>query len=122
MGWAIAGSFTYLLLASTVGMTLLASAADLIMLYLSLETVAIPLYVLAGFYCTATVRSKLVLSTCCSERCHLQSCCMDLLCCLVSPAQPTCTKLSQRIHAKHCEWCGFELAIDRHAGFDPGGL
>ena len=43
------GEFYILLLASTVGMTLLASAADLIMIYLSLETVAIPLYVLAGF-------------------------------------------------------------------------
>jgi len=43
------GEFYILLLASTIGMTFLASSADLIMVYLSLETVAIPLYVLAGF-------------------------------------------------------------------------
>jgi NADH-quinone oxidoreductase subunit N len=43
------GEFYILLLASTIGMVLLASASDLIMLYLALETVAIPLYILAGF-------------------------------------------------------------------------
>jgi NADH-quinone oxidoreductase subunit N len=43
------GEFYLLLLASTIGMIFLAYASDLIMLYLSLEMVAIPLYVLAGF-------------------------------------------------------------------------
>jgi NADH-quinone oxidoreductase subunit N len=43
------GEFYVLLLTSTLGMTLLASAADLIMLYLAFETASIPLYVLAGF-------------------------------------------------------------------------
>lgn len=43
------GEFYLLLLASTIGMVVLASAADLIMVYLALETVGIPLYVLAGF-------------------------------------------------------------------------
>jgi NADH-quinone oxidoreductase subunit N len=38
-----------LLLASTIGMSLMASAADLVMLYLAIETTSIPLYVLAGF-------------------------------------------------------------------------
>ncbi len=38
-----------LLLASTIGMCLMASAADLVMLYLAIETTSIPLYVLAGF-------------------------------------------------------------------------
>jgi len=38
-----------LLVAATIGMSLMASAADLIMLYLSIETTSIPLYVLAGF-------------------------------------------------------------------------
>lgn len=43
------GEFYLLLLASTLGMCLMASAADLIMLYLAIETTSIPLYVLAGF-------------------------------------------------------------------------
>jgi NADH-quinone oxidoreductase subunit N len=38
-----------LLLASTIGMCLMASAADLVMLYLAIETTSIPLYILAGF-------------------------------------------------------------------------
>lgn len=43
------GEFYVLLLASTLGMTIMASAADLIMLYLAIETTSIPLYILAGF-------------------------------------------------------------------------
>lgn len=43
------GEFYLLMLASTLGMSLMASAADLIMLYLAIETTSIPLYVLAGF-------------------------------------------------------------------------
>src|SRR5512138_3436776 len=38
-----------LLLASTIGMCLMASAGDLVMLYLAIETTSIPLYILAGF-------------------------------------------------------------------------
>ncbi|MCS7011180.1 MAG: NADH-quinone oxidoreductase subunit N [Anaerolineales bacterium] len=38
-----------LLIASTLGMSLMASAADLVMLYLAIETASVPLYVLAGF-------------------------------------------------------------------------
>ncbi|HKZ44573.1 MAG TPA: NADH-quinone oxidoreductase subunit N [Anaerolineales bacterium] len=38
-----------LLIASTIGMSLMVSAADIIMLYLAIETTSIPLYVLAGF-------------------------------------------------------------------------
>ena len=41
-----------LLLAATIGMCLMASAADLVMLYLSIEMTSIPLYVLAGFLTT----------------------------------------------------------------------
>ncbi len=44
------GSFYALLLTSTMGMALMASSADVIMLYLSIETTSIPLYVLAGFF------------------------------------------------------------------------
>ena len=44
------GEFSILLLTSTLGMNLMASAADLIMLYLAIETTSIPLFVLAGFY------------------------------------------------------------------------
>ncbi|MEW6716309.1 MAG: NADH-quinone oxidoreductase subunit N [Chloroflexota bacterium] len=44
------GEFYLLLLASTLGMSLMAAAADLIMLYLAIETTSIPLYVLAGFF------------------------------------------------------------------------
>ncbi len=44
------GSFYLLLIASTIGMMFLASAGDLIMLYLAIETVSIPLYILAGFF------------------------------------------------------------------------
>ena len=43
------GEFYLLLLISTLGMSLMASSADLIMLYLAIETTSIPLYVLAGF-------------------------------------------------------------------------
>ena len=43
------GEAYVLLLASTIGMCLMASAADLILLYLAIETTSIPLYVLAGF-------------------------------------------------------------------------
>src|SRR5215211_6659817 len=38
-----------LLLASLLGMNLMASSADLVMLYLAIETTSIPLYVLSGF-------------------------------------------------------------------------
>lgn len=44
------GEFYLLLLTSTLGMTLMASAANLIILYLAIETTSIPLYVLAGFF------------------------------------------------------------------------
>jgi NADH-quinone oxidoreductase subunit N len=44
------GEFYLLLLVSTIGMSLMASAGDLIMLYLSIETTSIPLYILAGFF------------------------------------------------------------------------
>jgi NADH-quinone oxidoreductase subunit N len=43
------GEAYLLLLAATLGMTLMASAADLVMLYLAIETTSIPLYILAGF-------------------------------------------------------------------------
>jgi len=38
-----------LLIAATIGMNLMASANDLVMLYLAIETTSIPMYVLAGF-------------------------------------------------------------------------
>jgi NADH-quinone oxidoreductase subunit N len=38
-----------LLLAASIGMCLMASSSDLVMLYLAIETTSIPLYVLAGF-------------------------------------------------------------------------
>ncbi|HEX7567503.1 MAG TPA: proton-conducting transporter membrane subunit, partial [Anaerolineaceae bacterium] len=43
------GEFYILLLVSTLGMCLMASATDLVMLYLAIETTSIPLYALAGF-------------------------------------------------------------------------
>lgn len=43
------GEFYALMLVSTLGMSMMASAADLIMLFLAIETTSIPLYVLAGF-------------------------------------------------------------------------
>jgi NADH-quinone oxidoreductase subunit N len=43
------GEFYLLLLASMIGMCFMASAGDLIMLYLAIEATSIPLYVLAGF-------------------------------------------------------------------------
>src|SRR3990172_10799673 len=43
------GEFYLLLLASTLGMNVMASASDGIMLYLGIETTSIPLYILAGF-------------------------------------------------------------------------
>lgn len=44
------GEFYLLLLVSTIGMSLMASSADLIMLFLAIETTSIPLYILAGFF------------------------------------------------------------------------
>jgi len=44
-----AGEFYLLLVISTLGMCLMAGSANLIMLYLAIETTSIPLYVLAGF-------------------------------------------------------------------------
>ncbi len=44
------GEFYLLLLVSTIGMSLMAASADLIMLFLAIETTSIPLYVLAGFF------------------------------------------------------------------------
>jgi len=43
------GEFYVLMLISVVGMSLMASAGDLVMLYLAIETTSIPLYILAGF-------------------------------------------------------------------------
>jgi NADH-quinone oxidoreductase subunit N len=43
------GELYVLMLISTLGMSLMASAADIIMLYLAIETTSIPLYILAGF-------------------------------------------------------------------------
>lgn len=43
------GEYYLLLLTSTMGMTLMAASADLIMLFLAIETTSIPLYILAGF-------------------------------------------------------------------------
>ena len=42
------GEFYLLLLVATLGMNLMASSADLIMLYLAIETTSLPLYVMAG--------------------------------------------------------------------------
>ncbi len=44
------GEFYILMLVSTIGMNLMAASADLIMLYLAIETTSIPMYVLAGFF------------------------------------------------------------------------
>jgi len=44
------GEFYALMMVSTIGMCLMASSADLMMLFLSIETTSIPLYVLAGFF------------------------------------------------------------------------
>ena len=43
------GEFYALLLIATLGMNLMASSADLIMLYLAIETTSLPLYIMAGF-------------------------------------------------------------------------
>lgn len=48
-GLCTKGEFYLLMLVSTFGMSLMASAADLITLFLAIETTSIPLYVLAGF-------------------------------------------------------------------------
>lgn len=42
------GAFYLLVIVSTLGMSLMAASADLIMLYLAIETTSIPLYVLSG--------------------------------------------------------------------------
>lgn len=43
------GEYYLLMLAATLGMMLMGSSSDLILLYLAIETTSIPLYVLAGF-------------------------------------------------------------------------
>jgi NADH-quinone oxidoreductase subunit N len=47
---AMRGEFFALLLVSTLGLSLMASAADMVLLFLAIETATIPLYVMAGFY------------------------------------------------------------------------
>jgi NADH-quinone oxidoreductase subunit N len=52
MDWKQVGSrgeFYVMLVFSTLGMNLMASSANLVMLFLSIETASIPLYVMAGF-------------------------------------------------------------------------
>ena len=49
-GLAKKGEFYFLLLVSTIGMSLMAASADLMMLYLAIETTSIPMYILAGFF------------------------------------------------------------------------
>jgi NADH-quinone oxidoreductase subunit N len=44
------GEFYLLMVTSILGMTLMASASDLILLFLAIETTSIPLYILAGFF------------------------------------------------------------------------
>ncbi len=46
---AVQGEYFALLLVATFGMCLMATAADLMMLLLAIETTSIPLYILAGF-------------------------------------------------------------------------
>ena len=46
------GEYYAMLLSSVIGMSFMVAATDLIMLYLAIETTAIPLYVLAGFITT----------------------------------------------------------------------
>ncbi|NIQ93768.1 MAG: NADH-quinone oxidoreductase subunit N, partial [Desulfuromonadales bacterium] len=48
-GYGDRGEYYALMLVSAIGMNLMASAADLVMLYLAIETTSIPLYILAGF-------------------------------------------------------------------------
>lgn len=43
------GEYYALLIVATLGMSLMASSADMIMLFLAIETTSIPLYILAGF-------------------------------------------------------------------------
>ena len=43
------GEFYILLLAATIGISLMGASADMIMLFLAIETTSVPLYVLAGF-------------------------------------------------------------------------
>jgi NADH-quinone oxidoreductase subunit N len=43
------GEFYILLLTATMGMNLLAASSDLVMLFIAIETVSIPLYVMSGF-------------------------------------------------------------------------
>ncbi len=43
------GEFYVLMLISTLGMSLMAASADIIMLYLAIESTSIPMYILAGF-------------------------------------------------------------------------
>jgi len=46
---AARGEYFALLVVTTLGMTLMSASADLIMLFLAIETTSIPLYILAGF-------------------------------------------------------------------------
>ncbi len=46
----VTGEYLALVLIATLGMSLMASSANLIMLYLAIETTSLPLYLLAGYY------------------------------------------------------------------------
>jgi len=49
-GLGTRGEYYILLLASTLGMMLMSASANLVMLFLAIETTSIPLYAMAGFY------------------------------------------------------------------------
>ena len=51
-GWKVVdqrGEYYMLLVVSTLGMTLMGAAGDLVMLFLAIETASVPLYIMAGF-------------------------------------------------------------------------
>lgn len=62
------GEFYLLLLASTLGMTLMVSAGNLVMLYVAIETTSIPMYILAGFLIEDNKSTNLGSNTCCSAQ------------------------------------------------------
>ena len=78
------GEYYVLLLFSVAGLMLMASAGDLIIVFLGLELLSLPLYMLAGFSPLAPPIGRVgPSSTCCWARSRRVSCCT---------ASPSCTE------------------------------
>ena len=79
--------YSVLIVLSTLGMLMLISAADLIALYLGLELMSLPLYVVAASHRTSLRSTEAGLKSSSSARCRPGCCCTARRWCTASPAR-----------------------------------